>query len=104
MYTNISKSLLAVASLAMMTAARTVKVAGAELHLMNETARYIEVHSFYNSNTSVGVSGGYEEIQVSNISEKVRKKESSHQQTHYSMRIAIDLKQSKLVQRSKPGP
>ena len=58
-------------------------------------AHYSKVHCFYNSNKSVDVSFGYEESQVTNISEKVRKKESSHQKTHYSVRIAIDLKSNK---------
>ena len=37
MYSNLSKSLLAVASLAMMTAARTVKVTSQELRDKSET-------------------------------------------------------------------
>ena len=43
MYKNISKSLLAAASLAMMTAAKTVKVTGDDLHLMNETGERFEM-------------------------------------------------------------
>ena len=38
MYKNISKSLLAVASLAMMIAAKTVKVDGDYLYFMNESS------------------------------------------------------------------
>ena len=44
MYKNISKSLLAVASLAMMSAAKTYKVTGDYLYHMNETGEQFDMY------------------------------------------------------------